>query len=72
MLAVGRPAFGRPDSTVRLFVLDSDGHYADRRPVTLGGSSVSEIQVVDGLEEGERVILSDMTEWDAVDRIELE
>jgi HlyD family secretion protein len=72
VLAVGRPAFGRPDSTVQLFVLDSDGQYAARRSVKLGGSSVSRVSVIDGLSEGDRVILSDMSEWDTVDRIELE
>jgi HlyD family secretion protein len=72
VLAVGRPAFGRPDSTVQLFVLDSDGQYAERRSVKLGGSSVSRVSVLEGLSEGDRVILSDMSEWDTVDRIELE
>lgn len=72
VLAVGRPAFGRPDSTVQLFVLDSDGQYAERRSIKLGGSSVSRVAVLEGLQEGERVILSDMSEWDSVSRIELE
>jgi multidrug resistance efflux pump len=72
VLAVGRPAFGRPDSTVQLFVLDADGEYAERRSVKLGGSSVSRVVVSEGLAEGERVILSDMSEWDTVNRVELE
>ncbi len=72
VLTVGRPAFGRPDSTVQLFVLDADGQYAERRSVKLGGSSVSRVSVLEGLQEGDRVILSDMSEWDTVNRIELE
>jgi HlyD family secretion protein len=72
VLAMGRPAFGRPDSAVELFVLDSDGRYAERRSVRLGGSSVSRVAVLDGLQEGERVILSDMSEWDTVSRIQLD
>jgi HlyD family secretion protein len=72
VLAVGRPSFGRPDSTVQLFVLDSEGQYAERRSVKLGGSSVSRVAVIEGLNEGDRVILSDMSEWDTVDRVELE
>ena len=72
VLAVGRPAFGRPDSSVQLFVLEADGRSASRRSVRLGGSSVSRVAVVEGLQEGEKVILSDMSEWDAVSRIELD
>jgi HlyD family secretion protein len=72
VLSMGRPAFGRPDSSVQVFVIDADGDTAERRSVRLGGSSVSRVAVIEGLEEGERVILSDMSEWDAVDRIELD
>jgi multidrug efflux pump subunit AcrA (membrane-fusion protein) len=69
---VGRPAAARPGATLQIFVLDESGRYADRRAVKLGGSSVSEIEVVEGLAEGDRVILSDMSEWDTVDRVELD
>jgi multidrug efflux pump subunit AcrA (membrane-fusion protein) len=72
VLYVGRPAFGKPDSAVQLFVLDADGRYAQRRTVQLGTSSVSQVAVVAGLREGEQVILSEMSSWDSVDRIELE
>jgi HlyD family secretion protein len=72
VLFVGRPASARGDSQVQVFVLDGDGRFAERRTVALGGSSVSQIQVREGLAEGERVILSDMSEWDASDRIELD
>ncbi len=68
---VGRPAFGQEDSTVGIFKLDADGTYATRVQVKLGKSSVNTIQILDGLKPGDRVILSDMSQWDANDRIRL-
>lgn len=72
VLYTGRPAFGQPDSRISLFVLEDGGVTAKRTLVVLGGSSVSEVQILEGLDEGDRVILSDMSEWDAADRIELD
>ena len=72
VLHVGRPAFGRANQTLELFVLDADGDSAVRAQVRFGGGSVGRIQVLSGLEEGDRVILSDMSDWDEVDRIDLE
>jgi HlyD family secretion protein len=71
VLYVGRPAFGQEKSTVGMFKLDANEKYANRVPVELGRSSVSVIEIVRGLKEGDRVILSDMSRFDAVDRIEL-
>jgi HlyD family secretion protein len=68
---VGRPAFGQEHSTANIFRLDADGVYASRTPVQLGRSSVNTIEIVKGLEPGDRVILSDMSQWDAHDRIRL-
>jgi HlyD family secretion protein len=68
---VGRPAFGQEHSTSEIFRLDADGVYATRTPVQFGRSSVSTIEIVKGLEPGDRVILSDMSQWDAHDRIKL-
>jgi HlyD family secretion protein len=68
---VGRPAFGQERSTVGIFKLDADGVYAVRTPVQLGRSSVNTIEIVKGLEPGDRVILSDMSQWDANDRVKL-
>jgi len=68
---VGRPAFGQEHSTANIFRLDTDGVYATRTPVQLGRSSVNTIEIVKGLEPGDRVILSDMSQWDAHDRIKL-
>jgi HlyD family secretion protein len=68
---VGRPAFGQERSTVGIFKLDADGIYAVRTQVKLGRSSVNTIEIVDGLRPGDRVILSDMSQWDANDRIKL-
>jgi HlyD family secretion protein len=71
VLYVGRPAYGQPDSTVGIFKLESDGVTAVRVQVKLGRSSVTTIEVVSGLKEGDTVILSDTSAWDAFDRIRL-
>jgi multidrug resistance efflux pump len=69
VLFVGRPAGAQPNSTVSLFRLMPDSDEAVRIPVQLGRSSVNSIEVVQGLTEGDQVVLSDMTAWDAVDRV---
>ena len=71
VLYVGRPVHGQSDSTIGLFKLVDDGSEAIRISVKLGRSSVSTIEVLDGLKPGDRVILSDMSAWDAVDRVRL-
>jgi multidrug efflux pump subunit AcrA (membrane-fusion protein) len=69
---VGRPAFGNENSTISLFKLGTDGKTAIRVPVKVGRASVNSIQVIEGLQEGDTVILSDMSRWDNTDRIRLE
>jgi RND family efflux transporter MFP subunit len=69
---VGRPALGNENSTVTLFKIDADGKGATRVPVKVGRASVNDIQVLEGLKEGDQVILSDMSRWDSVDRIRLD
>ena len=71
VLYVGRPVHGQSDSTIGLFKLVDDGSEAIRISVKLGKSSVSTIEVLDGLKPGDKVILSDMSAWDAVDRVRL-
>ena len=71
-LYVGRPAFGQENNTISLFRLDPDGKEATRVPVKVGRESVNSIQILDGLREGDTVILSDMSRWDKADRIRLE
>jgi HlyD family secretion protein len=68
---VGRPATGQPNSTISLFRLGPDGREASRVEVKLGRSSVSTIEVVEGLLPGDKVILSDMSQWDAQERVRL-
>src|SRR5271166_157066 len=72
VLYVGRPAFGQESSTISLFKLGPDGQGALRVPVKVGRASVNSIQVIEGLREGDTVILSDMSRWDSTDRIRLE
>jgi RND family efflux transporter MFP subunit len=72
VLYVGRPALGNENSTLSLFKIDPDGKGAVRVPVKVGRASVNVIQVIEGLKEGDTVILSDMSREDNVDRIRLE
>jgi len=72
VLYVGRPAFGQENSTISLFKLDLGGKGAVRVPVKVGRASVNSIQVLQGLREGDVVILSDMSRWDSTDRIRLD
>jgi HlyD family secretion protein len=72
VLQVGRPALGNENSTLSLFKEDPDGKGAVRVPVKVGRASVNAIQILEGLKEGDTVILSDMSREDAVDRIRLE
>ena len=71
VLFMGRPAFGQEQSTVGIFKIDSDGAYANRTQVKLGRQSTSTVEVVAGLKVGDRVILSDMSQYDAYDRVKL-
>jgi HlyD family secretion protein len=71
VLSVGRPAFGQEQSAVGLFKVDAGGN-ASRVQVKLGRSSVDRIEILSGLNVGDQVILSDMSTWDAFDRIRLQ
>jgi HlyD family secretion protein len=71
ILYVGRPSLGQDQSTVGLFKVVNDNGDALRVQVKLGVSSVNAIEVVSGLQEGDRVVLSDMSNWDAFDRVRL-
>lgn len=71
VLYVGRPAYGQAHQTVSLFRLEGGGETARRVRVELGRTSVSTIEVLAGLEEGDRVILSDTSTWDDHDRLRL-
>jgi len=72
VLYVGRPAFGQEKSSVSMFKLDPDEKTAARVKVELGRSSVNTIEIVGGLKEGDKVILSDMSRYDNQDRIKID
>lgn len=72
VLYVGRPAFGQEQSTVGMFRLEPDGVTAVRVQVKLGRSSVNTVEILQGLNVGDQVILSDMSRWDNFDRIRLD
>jgi len=70
VLYIGRPAYGQSDSVVGMFKVMPNGE-AVRIQVKLGRSSVNTIEILDGLHEGEQAVLSDMSAWDAYDRVKL-
>ncbi len=70
VLHVGRPAFGQSDSEVSLFKVDADG-VGMRVPVRLGRSSVNLVEVREGLEVGDRIVLSDTSAYEQHDRIRI-
>ena len=73
VLYVGRPASGGgAQASVTLFRVEPDGRTAVRVPVKLGRASVNTVEVVDGLREGDTVILSDTSQWDGVDKLRLD
>jgi len=71
IVKVGRPAFGQEQTAVGLFKLQPNGE-ATRVQVKLGRTSVNEVEIVSGLNPGDQVILSDMSAWEAFDRIRLQ
>jgi len=72
VLYVGRPALGNENSTISLFRLAPDGKSATRVPVKVGRASVNSIQIIEGLQVDDKVILSDMSRWDFADRVKLQ
>ena len=68
---VGRPVFGQSNSRVMLFKIDPDGHSAKKVPVQLGAASVNRNEIKSGLQPGDKVIISDMSQYDAVAAIAL-
>lgn len=71
VLKVGRPAFGQAQQTIGMFVLTPDGTEAERRTVKLGRNSVSTIEILEGLKEGDQVIISDTSQFDSYNRIRI-
>jgi HlyD family secretion protein len=71
ILYVGRPSIGQEESTIQLFKMEPDGVHASRQKVVLGRASVNTVEIRDGLKAGDQVILSDMSQFDAFDRIRL-
>jgi multidrug efflux pump subunit AcrA (membrane-fusion protein) len=71
VLYVGCPVYGQENATVTLFKVDPDGKFAHQVKVTFGKRSVTYIEVKSGLNVGDKVILSDMSSYDAYNRIKL-
>ena len=71
IIYVDRPSVVRENTQASIFVLNPDGNGAERIPVTFGRSSVTLIEVLKGLNPGDRIVLSDTSRWDNSDRIEI-
>jgi beta-lactamase regulating signal transducer with metallopeptidase domain len=71
VLHVGRPIHGAANTTISLFKISKDGSEAQRVAVKLGRSSVNSIEILDGLKEGDKIILSDMSPYDNAERVRL-
>jgi len=71
VLHTGRPAYGQANSSIGLFKVVEGGRYAERVTVKLGRTSVSQVEILGGVNVGDVVILSDMSRWDNVDRVKL-
>jgi HlyD family secretion protein len=72
VLHLGRPAYGQPNSTVGLFKLVEAGRAAVRTSVRLGRTSVNTVEILGGLQPGDKVIISDMSRWDGFERVKVE
>lgn len=71
VLSMGRPAYGQPNSTTSIFRVVDGGDHAERVSVRLGRGSVNQIEILEGLNAGDVVILSDMSRWESVDRVRI-
>jgi len=71
VIFMARPAYGQANSRVGVFRVVEDGGAAERVNVRLGRSSVSEMEVAEGLQPGDVVILSDMSQWDSFERVRI-
>ena len=72
VLHVGRPAYGQANSTIGLFKLVGDGTEAVRVNVRMGRTSVNTVEILGGLQPGEKVIISDMSRWDSYERVRVD
>jgi HlyD family secretion protein len=71
ILYVGRPTYGQEQSVISLFKVDEDGVNCTRTKIAIGKTSVNTVEVKSGLKQGDQVILSDMSQYDAFDRVRL-
>lgn len=71
VLYTGRPVMGGGTGLVGLFKVVEDGDYAERVQVEIGSTSVNSVEIRRGLNKGDRVILSDMSQHDGVSRVRI-
>lgn len=72
VLYVGRPAYAQPNSESRLFKVDPSTGIAQRVSVHFGRASMNLIEVKDGLQPGDQVVVSDTSQWDKHDRLRID
>jgi len=71
VLSIRRPVFSQENISLPLFVVDADGTTASRRQVRVGKASTDRLQILEGLEEGEQIIVSDTSEYNDIDQFSL-
>jgi HlyD family secretion protein len=71
VINVGRPVQGQAETTIQVFKIAQGGREALKVPVKLGRMSVNTVEVLQGLQPGDQVIISDMSQWDAHGRVRL-
>jgi HlyD family secretion protein len=71
VLYVARPVQGQPESTISVFKVIDNGRGAVRVATKFGRTSVSTIEIREGLQTGDQIILSDMSAWDGHERVKL-
>ena len=68
-LYVGKPAYVKSDASISVYKLDADGRYATRVTIRAGKVSLNHLQVLQGLAAGDRIITSEIGEWQDEERI---
>ena len=68
-LYVGRPSYVKNEATITVYKLDAAGHYATKTTIQTGKVSLNYMQVLQGLQAGDRIITSEIGEWQGKDRI---
>ncbi|WP_281556687.1 HlyD family efflux transporter periplasmic adaptor subunit [Thalassomonas sp. RHCl1] len=70
-LYVSRPLFAQSQSTASFYKITDSGNFASRVKVKLGKGSVDQIQILEGLAPGEKIIISDPSTWESYQKVRI-